>query len=183
MRLRVLLWTKVTCPPAHWTSHCLCFRAASRKGVWKMLLSGLQALLGATPGRAVLSRCLSHAYDCNCHCSAQVTLVKRFHIHKHVWFLFYICSGFVFCCCIFVHATIAATAWWLLLNSFCHLQLWQLLCEHSPDELTTFCFLPAFVWGLRHGLCIAFMSFHSSVCSALHPLGRVPRVWDTKLDW
>lgn len=125
-----------------------------------MLLSGLWALLGATPGLAVLSQHLSHTYGCICHCAAQVTLVKRFHIQKHVWFLFYICSGFVFCSsCIFIHATSAATALRFLLTSFCHWQLWQLLCEHTPDGLTASCFLPTVVWGWRHGLCFNLYEF------------------------
>lgn len=142
----------------HWTSHCMCFRAC-RKGCGKMLLSDLWAILGATPGYVILSQHLSHAYACTCRCSAQVKLVKRFCFQKHTWFLFYICSGFVFCSCIFTHAANAATAWWLLLTSFCHWQLWQLLCEHTPDELTASCFLPSIVWGWRHGLCFISTSF------------------------
>lgn len=30
MRLRVLLWTKVTCPPARWTSHCVSEQPAGK---------------------------------------------------------------------------------------------------------------------------------------------------------
>lgn len=134
-----------------------------------------QALQGVTLGGAILSQCLSHADGCSLSLPLLVTLVKRFHMQKQVYFLFDSCSRFIFCFCFHTcyHCTYCLTA----APDFC--ATGKLMCEHMPEELTASCSLPAFVWGGRCGLCITFLHSDSSVCSALCPRAGC----DTRLNW
>lgn len=56
------------------------------------------------------AQCWSHADGCSLSLPLPVILVKRLHMQKQVYFLFDSCSGFVFCFCSFIHATIVPTA-------------------------------------------------------------------------